>query len=169
MPLNKIPLLMLTLITLLTFFSFGEDLTQFTNSQKLILNTTSSGANSDIQNLPVLVKLEGSFDFSKAKDNGADIRFTSPDGSNLPYTIDKWDGKKAKVWVLVPVVKANNSDQYITFSYGNDAAGSQDDETSVFKGVEHDMIGIYEKGGFKIVNKLKDETSKKGIKERRMK
>ena len=151
------------------FLSFGEDLSQFTNSQKLILNTSSSGTNSDIQNLPVLVKLDKTFDFTKVKENGADIRFTTSDGKNLPYTIDKWDKKEAQIWVLVPLVKANNSEQFITFYFGNDAASSQDDEVSVFKNVEHDMIGIYEDGGFKIVNKTKDVASKKDIKERRMK
>lgn len=160
-----IGLMFLTMFILISFA--GED--TFMYSEKIILNTSSSNEEmkGDIKNLPVLIKLDKSFDFSKVKDKGADIRFTTSEGANLPYTVDKWDEKEAQVWVLVPMVKANNSEQYITFSYGNDAASSQDDETSVFKDVEHDIIGIYENGSFKIVSKTKDKVS--NIKERRMK
>ena len=136
----RVKIFLITGFFLLVTFSFlnADDFSAWKYSEKVVLNTTGASLQGDIKNLPVLLELEDSFDFSKAKDNGADIRFSSSDGSNLSYTVDKWDENKAEIWVLVPVVKANNSGQFITFHFGNNEAGSEDDEESVFNKVEHD-------------------------------
>ena len=92
-------------------------------SRKLALNTTGSGAGvkGDVVNFPVLVRLtQGNFDFSQAKNSGADLRFTKSDGTPLPYEIERWDSAaaKAEIWVRVDTVHGNDSTHYITMYFG---------------------------------------------------
>jgi len=143
----------------------------FQYSQTITLNTTTGQATlqADTKNFPVLIKFDNGFDFSKVKTNGSDIRFYSADGTSLPYTIDKWENGSAQIWVLIPKLKANNSQQYITFKYGCNDAVSKDQGSSVFKDVDHDLIGIYSKSGFIVANKSKDNNISNIIGEERMK
>ena len=73
-------------------------------ARQLHLNTTTNGANvtGDVINFPVLLRLNKSyFAFSQAQPDGADIRFTKPDNTFLPYEIERWDPVTglAEVWV----------------------------------------------------------------------
>src|SRR4051812_857488 len=72
------------------------------------LNTTSTGAgiNTALAHYPVPVQLNAdNFDFTQAKDDGSDIRFTKPDGSPLPYEIELWDkaAHLAALWVKTDI------------------------------------------------------------------
>ena len=97
-----------------------------------------------LSDFPVLVKLSSSFfDFTKAKDNGEDIRFTDSGGATLlKYEIERWsktDGK-AEIWVKLPtVLSGSNTDFYIY--YGNSDASDGQDPTNVwdshYKAVYH--------------------------------
>ena len=82
----------------------------------------------------VLVELNSAnFDFSKAKSDGSDIRF-STDGEELNYWIEEWDAgaKRAKIWVKVPLIPANGETK-IKMCYGNPSAGAVSDGDKVFE------------------------------------
>src|SRR6185436_13626397 len=71
-------------------------------SKKITMNTGASGANvsGEVKNFPVAIGLnQGNFDFSQAKPDGSDLRFSSSSGSPLAYQIESWDaaGQKAAV------------------------------------------------------------------------
>ncbi len=88
-----------------------------------ILNATVT---EDLIDYPVRVHLTTSnFDFSKAKDNGDDIRF-SDGASALAYEIEHWDsaGEDAVIWVKVPMIPASVDTKQIYMYYGNSQAGT---------------------------------------------
>lgn len=80
----------------------------------LTVLTTAEGANlpagAMVQEFPLLVRLSREwFDFSAAKPDGADVRFSTADGKLLPHQIDEWDaqGGTASIWVRVPRIEGN--------------------------------------------------------------
>lgn len=103
------------------------------------LGTTATSLN----NYPVLITLDSSnFDFSKAKTNGEDIRFTDSDGFvELAYEFDHWDSaaQKAAIWVKVPTVNATNTDSIYLY-YGNAAASDNQRKTLVWNGAPYAMV-----------------------------
>jgi|WetSurMetagenome_2_1015567.scaffolds.fasta_scaffold78797_2 hypothetical protein len=110
---------------------------QWTYRRQLYLNTSASGADiqGNVLEFPVLVRLTSEvFDFSQAKMDGADIRFTSAEGKQLQYEIEQWDitRKKAQLWVRVDTVSGNNSTQFITMYWGMASATGLSNSTAVF-------------------------------------
>jgi hypothetical protein len=114
----------------------------------IYLNTSASGANvaGNVVAFPVLVRLNsGNFDFTQAKADGGDLRFTKADGSPLPCELARWDGANdfAEVWVKVDTVLGNNAAQYFIMLWGNPTAISESsgpavfDSSSGFEGVWH--------------------------------
>jgi len=106
-------------------------------ARKITLNTSSSGAGvaGNVSNFPVLVRLTaGNFDFTQARNNGEDIRFTKQDNAFLPYEIERWDaiGKHAELWVKMDTVHGNDSAQSITMYWGNIDAATQSNSAAVF-------------------------------------
>jgi hypothetical protein len=104
--------------------------------RKVVLDTSATGANvaGNVKGFPVPVQLDAStFDFTQARPDGADLRFTDPAGAFLPYQIESWDAaaKKAAVWVRTDV-RGNSATQSITMLWGNPAARSESDGTKVF-------------------------------------
>ena len=76
--------------------------------------TTPDGANlpagAVVEGFPLLVRLNRDwFDFSQAKPDGADLRFTMEMGEPLPHQIEQWDaaGGTASIWVRVPRIEGN--------------------------------------------------------------
>jgi hypothetical protein len=117
-------------------------------ARRLVLNTSSAGADvsGSVVNFPVLIRLnQGAFDFSQALAGGADIRFTKPDNTFLPYETERWDpvAGRAEVWVRVDTVLGSDSAQFIVMYWGNpDAADSSNgaavfDTARGFQGVWH--------------------------------
>jgi hypothetical protein len=97
--------------------------------RRIVLNTTATGANiaGNVAEFPVLVRLDGGkFDFSQARPDGADIRFTKGEGAPLPYEIEQWDPVAgfAEVWVKVDTVYGNNDGQYIVMYWGASAGSA---------------------------------------------
>jgi len=93
-------------------------------SRTLTLNTTASGADvaGSVTDFPALIRLTAAnFDFTQAKNNGEDIRFTKQDNTFLSYEIERWDpiGKKAEIWVKVDTIHGGDSAQSITMYWGN--------------------------------------------------
>jgi hypothetical protein len=97
-------------------------------ARHLLLNTATTGADvtGDVMDFPVLIRLNNSnFAFSQAQPTGADVRFSKPDNTPLPYEIERWDAaaRRAEIWVKVDTVYGNNNSQNIIIYWGNpDAA-----------------------------------------------
>jgi len=87
-----------------------------------------------VKDFPLLVRLHKDvFDFSQAKSNGEDLRFSTNAGLPLPYQIDEWDPKNgiAGIWVRVPEIKGN-ARQEIRIHWGKADAKSESSGKSVF-------------------------------------
>lgn len=109
----------------------------WTNSRKLILNTSPSGADvaGTVAEFPVLVRLNSSnFDFSSAASDGSDLRFTKPNGRLLPHEIEYWNSSSglANIWVKVDTIKGNDSTQYILMFWGKNGVPEVSSSTTVF-------------------------------------
>jgi len=95
-------------------------------------NTQNSSVLTDYQ---VKITLDSTnFDFSKAKSDGSDIRFTDKDGSTLlSYWIESWDAtnQQATIWVKVPSIPASST-KTIYIYYGNPSATSESNVDAVF-------------------------------------
>jgi hypothetical protein len=121
-----------------TNWSFAStDYSSWTYSTPINFNTTSTGANvsGNVTNFPMLIRLDSNnFVFTQAMPDGRDIRFSDPDGSLLYYEIERWDAtnKKALVWVKVPQVDGNSSQDFITMYWGNSSATSLSQASAVF-------------------------------------
>ncbi|MCX7727506.1 MAG: DUF2341 domain-containing protein, partial [Chitinispirillaceae bacterium] len=100
-----------------------DDYSLWRDTTRILINTKPSGANisENVYSFPVLVRLNNlNFDFSKAKPNGADIRFAKSDGTHIPYYIEMWDtlNKKADIWVKLDTVYGNDSTKHFTMLWG---------------------------------------------------
>jgi len=107
------------------------------NADAIQILTTPEGANlpatASEEGFPMLVRLnKGTFDFSQAKANGDDIRF-SADGHPLAYQVEQWDAAKgaASIWVRIPLIKGN-SRQEIKLHWGKADAVSESSGAAVF-------------------------------------
>lgn len=87
----------------------------------------TSDLSSSPQTYPVLVVLPSTFDYAKAKPDGADLRFSRTDkhGDDLPYWIERWvpNGPSA-IWVLVPSVPMALSTLQVFYGNPNASAVS---------------------------------------------
>ena len=102
----------------------AEDYSQWTYHQAVILNTSATGANvaSTIVNFPVLVRLDSTHNasvFAQARNQGADLRFSTATGTSLHCQIEQWDStaKTAAVWVLVDIVRSPECYNYMQSIY----------------------------------------------------
>ncbi|MDB5047543.1 MAG: hypothetical protein JWO30_614 [Fibrobacteres bacterium] len=133
----KAPTRMAITAMLGTSLGSAADFSQWMDSTRVRLNTTSAGANvaTDQAGFPVLVRLAtGDFIFSEAKSDGSDIRFADSAGNALPFELERFDpvNKVAEVWVLPPAIKGNASTQWFKLYWGNAAATSVSSGPAVF-------------------------------------
>jgi len=119
-------------------------LTGYTMRQPIIVDNT--GNPSVVFDYQLRVNLNhDNFDFSKAKPDGSDIRFTTNDGiSLLPYWIEKWDSvnEVAIVWVKVPSIPASDTTTIYMY-YGNEDATSESNVTDTFIRVIEGVVGSW--------------------------
>jgi hypothetical protein len=108
------------------------------HSGSIYLLTTPEGANlpasASEDNFPALVRLhKGVFDFSQAKANGEDIRFSTSTGTPLAYQVEEWDAANgtASIWVRIPTIKGN-SRQEIKLHWGRADANGESRGSAVF-------------------------------------
>jgi hypothetical protein len=105
--------------------------------RKVTLNTTAAGANTavDVIDYPVLVRLTApTFDFTKVRGDGADLRFARPNGTTLPFYVSRYDSAEgaAEVWVKLDTVYANSKTQSFYVFAGNQDSASTSDVKNVF-------------------------------------
>lgn len=88
-----------------------------------------------VANIPLLLRLsrEG-FDFSQAKGDGSDLRFTRENGAVLPYRIQLWDSLAgtAAIWVKVDTVAPDSEAQRLRMYWGNARAAAPASKGGVF-------------------------------------
>lgn len=108
------------------------------HSGSLYILTTPEGANlpatASENDFPLLVRLNKDFfDFSQAKANGEDIRFSTGSGTPLAYEVEEWDAANgtASIWVRVPTIKGN-ARQELKMFWGKADAKSESSGSAVF-------------------------------------
>ncbi len=108
------------------------------HSGSVFILTTPEGANlpasASEDGFPLLVRLRRDFfDFSQAKPNGEDVRFTTSAGTPLAYQIEEWDAANgtASVWVRIPTIRGN-ARQEIKLHWGKADAASESSGPAVF-------------------------------------
>jgi Concanavalin A-like lectin/glucanases superfamily/Domain of unknown function (DUF2341) len=111
--------------------------TEWQFSKTIGLNTSPSGAqiNGNVYGFPVLLRLTNSdFNFSEAKNNGGDIRFTKQDNAPLACEIERWDssGEQAEIWVKVDTIFGNDAAHSIIMYWGNPDASGISSSSAVF-------------------------------------
>lgn len=106
----------------------------WTGRKQLTLDSAAVNIDAAIEEVPVLVRLHiGNFNFSAAREDGADLRFVAADDTTaLPYHIAQYDALlgEAFVWVKVPGLKPQEQASLWLY-YGNPLAaqGSNAKET----------------------------------------
>lgn len=124
----------------------ADDYSQWSYAAKVMLNTSSGGANvaGNQTGFPVLIRLtSANFKFTQSF-SGKDIRFTKSDGiTHIPYQIERWDNTKnlAEIWVKTDVTGNNNS-QWIYMFWGNAAAADSSKGNAVFD-TANGFVGVW--------------------------
>ena len=113
------------------------------HSGSMFILTTPEGANlpasAVVKDFPLLVRLNKDFfDFSQAKADGADLRFSTKNGEPLAYQIEEWDAANgfAAIWVKIPTI-TGNARQEIKVHWGNTDAISESSGAAVFNSANH--------------------------------
>ena len=89
-------------------------------------------SNDDLTDYQIKVELNSdNFDFSKAKSDGSDLRFTDSSDNALSYWIESYDssGETAVVWVKASLTSGDN---ILYLYYGNSAASSESNGDNTF-------------------------------------
>ena len=105
-------------------------------AKTLRFDTSPTGVpvTTDLYDFPLLVELdESSFDFAQTSVPGG-LVFSKPDGTPLPYEVERWDPlhKKATLWVLLDTVHADSSNQRITLAWDTLLTRNESRPGSVF-------------------------------------
>lgn len=114
-----------------------EDFAMWSFHRPVALNTTASGAgvSGTVAAFAVLIRLNAAnFNFTQAKADGADLRFSRRDGSPLPYQIERWDKalQLAEIWVKADTVRGNLQEQAFTMHWGEANAMDSANAGAVF-------------------------------------
>ncbi|NLI81625.1 MAG: DUF2341 domain-containing protein [Deltaproteobacteria bacterium] len=121
--------------------------------KKISFDTTPGGADvkEHLTDFPVLVRLHmGNFDFSKAKEDGSDVRFISfDDKTPLKFHWDEYDraNEIALAWVKIPRVSGGSSQDFIWVYYGNRNAPSTQDSGGTYDANQLAVYHLKEKEG----------------------
>ena len=99
------------------------------------MNVKSTSSN--LTNFPVLVKLDSSrIYYGNTQNDGDDIRFVDPDNPNvvLDHEIETWnESGESFVWVEVPQIDANSTNDSIWMYYGNESATNGQNGTGTWE------------------------------------
>ncbi|MCP4454797.1 MAG: DUF2341 domain-containing protein [Planctomycetes bacterium] len=123
---------------LFTGRSASAQYTDWQHSGSMHILTTPDGANlpasESVTDFPLLVRLDKDFfDFTQARSNGEDIRFSTPAGAALSHQIEQWDADKgsAIIWVRIPKI-TGSSTQEIKMHWGHASTPCASDGKAVF-------------------------------------
>ena len=110
----------------------------WSHSGSIFLLTTPEGASlpaaAVLEGFPALVRLHKDFfNFTQAKANGEDLRFSTSAGAPLPFQIEEWDAAQgvASIWVRIPTIKGNDR-QEIKMHWGKTDAAAESGGKAVF-------------------------------------
>ncbi|NHJ49328.1 MAG: DUF2341 domain-containing protein [Asgard group archaeon] len=79
----------------------------------------TSTHDSTLVNYTLRIELTNLFNYSLAKTNGGDIRFTDHNDAQLPFWIEKWnENGNSTIWVLIPIIEPDTSYRIFMY-YGN--------------------------------------------------
>jgi hypothetical protein len=84
----------------------------------------------------MLVRLtQANFDFSQARPDGQDLRFSDEGGNRLFFYVESWDAvnKRADVWVRKSRIEGNSDKNYITMYWGRTDAAVASNSGEVFR------------------------------------
>jgi hypothetical protein len=108
------------------------------HSGTITILTTPDGADlpagAVVEDFPLLVRLNKDwFDFSQAKPDGADLRFSTSTGTPLAYQIEHWNAAEgtASIWVRIPRIEGNERQEMRLF-WGQADAASESSGGAVF-------------------------------------
>ena len=98
-----------------------------------------------LTNFPVLVKLAAGtpagFDYADCAEDGADIRFASPDGTVLPHEIDTWNTNgESLVWVKIPAISGTATAFSMYYAASDPAALPPVDPHDVWTAAGHRAV-----------------------------
>jgi len=99
----------------------GQDIPVFPDDWIYQKAVTISGTGTSLSDYQVKITLSGgtggNFEFSKAQNNGGDIRFLDEDRTTqLPYWIESWIfPSSATIWVKVPDIPAEGKEIYLCY------------------------------------------------------
>lgn len=105
--------------------------------KKIDLDTSASGASiaAAVDGVPLLIRLHsGNFDFTQAREDGADLRFVDGDDvTQLKYQIESYDSleEMALIWVKVPRIMAGAANALYIY-YGSPEAVNGSDPAGAF-------------------------------------
>jgi len=114
----------------ITGCALAETDDKWSHSQEIVV---TENAGKDLTSYQVPVRLDSSnFDFSKANDDGSDLRFLLG-STGLDYWIETWDpkGGEGTVWVEVPFLPANGN-RKILMKYGYPEARAESSGAATF-------------------------------------
>lgn len=130
--------------------------------KKLVFN--NSGSTEDLRDFPALVRLTPlNFNYSKARDDGADLRFVDDDNATLlNYEIELWNTSgDSFIWVNVTRIDAASSDDYIWIYYGNDDAATGENTAATWKS-SYGIVYHMDPGGVDSTSNNRDRVSDEG-------
>jgi len=111
----------------------GSWLSGYSYRKKITIDETKIDEN--LTDFPVLVKLDSTnFNFSHARSDGYDIRFTSSDGTTLlKYERERHNAASqvAEYWVKIPNISASTNTEFYIY-YGKSDASDGADPTNVW-------------------------------------
>lgn len=114
------------------------------------LNTTSVGVGlqQPLKDVPVLIRLHGGNfpQFLSVRDGGADFRFVAGDDATpLKYHVEKFDAAAqiAMVWVKVPALSPQATDNKLYLYFGNQTSPKGDDPAATY---DVDTAAVYHFG-----------------------
>lgn len=166
-------MIILTFTISISFEIYSQQYHDWNHSKNLILNTSSTGANhpDNIDNLLIKIELnQDNFSFNQTKNSGDDIRFTTSQGTSIPFFIESYNksAQTAELWLRVNVM-GNDETQYIKLYWGKSDALAADHGPSLMQN-NSDIIGVYVSDtNFKIINKINPGSSDISINERWLK
>lgn len=111
----------------------SEDLATWRHMRTLHIRTSTLALTKTQDRMPLLVRLDSAnFDFSQARRNGEDIRFSRPNGQLMRFGIKAWDSASARAEIWVRIDTLLPGPQSFRMHWGRESVASRSDGFGVF-------------------------------------